>query len=88
LLASKERRLSGRAWFEAGGVRICDIFCYYLFCLVRKKKINSFFTNNKDFHNLSIFPLVLQKGAKTVIDEVDDQDEEDLDFDEDFDDGG
>lgn len=47
LIASKEKRLSGRAWFESGA----------------------------------------GKGAKAIIEEVDEQDEEDLDFEEDFDDG-
>ena len=30
LMASKERRLSGRSWFEAGGVRVCLLMFMYL----------------------------------------------------------
>ncbi|OAE22290.1 hypothetical protein AXG93_1504s1000 [Marchantia polymorpha subsp. ruderalis] len=60
LLASKEKRMSGRAWFESGRASASVGFCGR---------------------------LILQKGAKIVAgDSEEELEEEDLDFDDDFDD--
>jgi hypothetical protein len=90
LTAPKEKRLTGRQYFESGRhivvlyptEDVCHCLCFSLSGNILSDiphLLLSYFIIELTLHELSY-----QKGASTVAEEDDEEEEEDIEFDEDF----
>lgn len=77
LTAPKEKKLTGRQWFESGrAIAVSNFFFLCAKLIGKKPKCNISF--------MEPFSFFCQKGATAVAEGSEEDDEEDIDFDDDF----